>query len=91
MDILMCHLNGLSHEVLAGLEESVETIAVIERGRIRTSSRRESYQSYASHALSRTFMVTDLMSNVSYVVSQFGSRTQLLVPVEDRLIVAEAG
>lgn len=91
MDINMDHMGGLFHGVLAGLEGSVDAIAVIEQGRIRTILRHESDQSYDSTAPSQTFMVTDLMSNISYVVSQFGSRAQLLVSVKDRLIVAEMG
>lgn len=91
MDITMGDVNGLVRGAFAELEESVDAIAVIEQGHVRTSLRRESDQSCDSSAPSQTFMVTDLMRNLSYIVSQFGSRTQLLVPVKDRLIVAEVG
>ncbi len=87
-NIAMDDSNGPATERLAAFEESVKSLAVIEGDRV-TAFLRNPALTYQSAAVSETFKVTDLLSNVEYVVSRFGSRIQMLVPVKDRLIVAE--
>ena len=80
------------HLATADLDGSIKTLAIIRAGhlisKIRNRPQTAFHDDTGSHIQS-TFLVTDLLNDASYVVSRFGSHTQLLIRLKEDLIVAE--